>query len=97
MEAKDTVMSNEVIREAIALGENVDAYCGAITGGDKGIAEAQAEISFKAGIKKVVEWVKANANLERGDRDVGLCFEDYLHFDYKAWQSQLKEWGIDKS
>ena len=55
----------------------------------------QDHISFKAGIKEVVEWIKANANLERGDRDVGLCFEDFLYFDYETWQAKLKEWGIE--
>jgi len=47
------------------------------------------------GRKEVAEWIKANANLERGDCDVGLCFEDYLHFDYHDWRVKLKGWGIE--
>ena len=57
----------------------------------------QDEISFPAGIKEVVEWIKANADLEHGDRDAGLLFEDYLHFDYDKWQAKLKEWGISET
>jgi hypothetical protein len=66
--------------------------------------EALMSIAFKdgekagkqEGIKEVVEWIKSNACLERGDCDVGLCFEDYLHFDYHDWQAKLREWGIEK-
>jgi len=43
MEAKDTVMSIIQIKEKPP---------------DKSYLEAQAEISFKAGIKEVVDWVK---------------------------------------
>ena len=39
----------------------------------------QAEISFKAGIKEVVEWVSININTD-SRRD--------------EWQAKLKEWGI---
>ena len=40
----------------------------------------QAEISFKAGIKEVVDWVVINLNTD-SRRD--------------EWQTQLKEWGYD--
>lgn len=56
--------------------------------------EPEIQEAHKAGMKEVVEWIKANADLERGDRDVGLCFEDYLWFDYHNWQAKLKEWGL---
>ncbi len=79
MKVEDTVMKGEQARLAYLSGRTV---------------EQQAEISFKAGIKEVVEWIQANSNLERGDWDVGLCFEDYLYFGYKDWQSKLKEWEI---
>jgi len=68
---------------------------GAIEGYQTGFLDG-AKVGRKAGIREVVEWVKDNADLEHGDRDVGLCFEDYLHFEYAKWQAQLKEWGIEK-
>lgn len=49
---------------------------------------------YQTGVKEVVEWIMSNADLERGDRDAGLCFEDYLHFEYQKWQTFLKEKGI---
>ncbi len=71
-----------------------DDYCVNLTCLDNKVSATAWEEGLKAGIKEVVEWVKANASLEHGDRDVGLCFEDYLHFDYMNWQDKLKEWGI---
>ena len=82
MEAKDTVIPCKVVL-GTQLEEAFNKYM-----------LLQAEISFKAGIREVVEWIEANAGLERGDRDAGLCFEDYLHFEYDKWQFKLKEWGI---
>jgi len=43
-------------------------------------AEQQAEISFKAGRKQVVDWIN------EADIIDDFCLEE--------WQSQLKEWGI---
>lgn len=66
--------------------------------------EGAADEEFKAGEqqgiekgrREVVEWIKANASLERGDYAVGLCFADYLHFDYKDWQTFFKELGVEE-
>lgn len=90
MEAKETVLTMKQLSELNSAMPSTAKY-GEVF---EFIAEKQAEISFKAGRQEVVEWVKANADLERGDRDVGLCFEDYLFFDYKDWQGKLKDWGI---
>ncbi len=60
------------------------------------LVNSVAKKEREAGRKEVVEWIKTNADLERGDRDVGLCFEDYLYFDYKEWQAQLKKWFGEK-
>lgn len=91
MEAKETVMSVNQIGDIMQP-------CVSPTAQGVVVAQAQAEITGKImkqeGIRVVVEWIKANADLERGDHDVGLCFEDYLHFDYDKWQAKLKEWGI---
>lgn len=57
-------------------------------------AELQAEISFKAGIREVVEWILAHSQLERCGPDVMAYFIDYLAIDYPDWQAKLKEWGI---
>jgi len=49
------------------------------------IAQAQAEISFKAGIKEMAEWIKER---DCGDKScVVIAIDD--------WQAKLKEWGIE--
>lgn len=42
--------------------------------------ELQAKISFKAGIREVVEWVKNNM---------------WKQGSIERWQAQLKVWGIE--
>jgi len=79
MEAKDTVMSEEQIKMAwySQLGH---------VAGDKAIAQAQAEISFKAGIKEVVEW-----GLETCPHDLfGEGTQCYKRACDKCWQ---EKWG----
>ncbi len=49
------------------------------------LTEAQAEISFKAGMKEVVEWVKASG-------DASLYTQQGEYTD--EWQAKLKEWGL---
>ena len=53
-------------------------------------AKAQDEISFKAGMKKVVEWVKSH-----GDWDCGHFIFGF-DIDQDIWDAQLKEWGIEE-
>ena len=43
-------------------------------------AESRVEISFKAGIKEVVEWIDKN------------FYE--VHWNTEKWHAKLKEWGI---
>lgn len=62
---------------------------------DQKQVETQAEISFKAGIKEVVEFIRAHSQLERCDPDVMAYFIDYLAIDYPDWQNQLSEWGLN--
>ena len=54
---------------------------------DRKITEG-AEISFRAGIKEVVDWIEQNT------------IEDEFHFRSfdvtREWQSKLKEWGIGR-
>jgi nucleoid DNA-binding protein len=47
-------------------------------------AYEQAEISFRAGIKEVVEWVNNNINTD----------EEVAFKGIGSWQAKLKEWGI---
>ena len=44
-----------------------------------------AEISFKAGMKKVVDWIERNCDLENCDPTTVTA----------EWQAKLKEWGLD--
>ncbi len=52
---------------------------------------AQAEHSFKKGIREVVEWIRVaipEDNWGKAHRVV------YLTLDEEVWQAKLKEWGI---
>ena len=76
MEAKDTLLDNEQLDQI---------YCLADLGIDRlahiSIAKAQAEVSFKAGEKQVVEWVNSHIDMSASD--------------ILDWQTKLKEWGIE--
>ena len=54
---------------------------------------AQVEISFKAGIREVVEWINENV-FEIDDGQV-IGFLQSTQYFKKDWQVKLKEWGID--
>ena len=54
---------------------------------DYEILEKQAEVSFKAGIQEVAEWVGNNAITPP------TPFAN-LEIQRLPWQSKLKEWGI---
>ncbi len=75
MEAKDTVMSNL----ADAITKHTDLPMG------QAIAIEQAEISFKAGMREVVEWVEQNTS-RMNTNMYGISL------DGAAWQAKLKEW-----
>ena len=100
MEAKDTVMNPIKLSETIQyfpdwdLGRGnqfIEELCAYI-------AKAQAEISFKAGRKEVVEFID---NLiigiedckfeERLDGDKGCIV---LDMNENQWRAKLKEWGL---
>jgi len=53
-----------------------------------GLLKAQAEISFKAGIREVVE---AMFNESYGDPRV----TGYYKINYDEWQAKLKEWEMN--
>lgn len=90
MEAKDTVMGQQ---DMIRLGGSWGMK-------QVRVAQAQAEISFKAGqesgcyaegwangIREVVEFVLLYAYDTNGD----------IHIIGESWQAKLKEWGIEKT
>jgi len=86
MEAKDTkrLLFDEVhkyIKDASNITEEVyDAL------------EAQAGISFKAGIKEVVEWIESEGRV--GNQYWHSLLFPTLLVDTKKWQAKLEEWGI---
>lgn len=92
MKACGTIMTKDQIEEVkyLEIKDNPE-YRGFLSSErreveDKAIARRQAEISFKAGIKEVVEWLKSYK------RDEISC--DTWLIPNDAWQFKLKEWGI---
>ena len=92
MEAKDTVMEADKIQELVyrkvgfsrtktsmVFDPESDIEVG------ERVAEAQAEISFKAGIKEVAVAVNTY-----------IATHGVRQSMFKWWQAKLKEWGIDK-
>ncbi len=99
MEANDTVMSKEL---QVVYGCILPQHIAGLNG--------QAEISFKAGMKKVVDWVNSDlvtiaveipASLPEGKSLIEVG-RDIMHLQtngYKSaekWQVKLKEWEIEK-
>ena len=74
MEAKDTVIAPDQVLKIAQ--EN----------GLQGSAEAQAEISFKAGIREVVEWIETH--------EKSTCMDCTCAFNFRAdeWQAKLEDW-----
>lgn len=89
MEAKDTIISRD----------ELPVFCGSNT--TKFMLETQAEISFKAGINEVVEWIpsliqKIKDNMWNDDWGIkGVLYEDMLDkLVKKSVKIKLKDWGI---
>jgi hypothetical protein len=81
MESKDTVMTKDGI--IILSYMNPEMIEGIL----QNILEKQAEVSFKAGIKEVVEWIK--------HQNPSYPFSFSLEIKEHQWYSKLKEWGIE--
>ncbi|MBU2249449.1 MAG: hypothetical protein KKD77_22065, partial [Gammaproteobacteria bacterium] len=67
----------------------------------KAIAKEQAEISFKAGIREVVEWVERHHEETNHWYDISGASRKNMEtalvlYHKKAWESKLKEWGIEE-
>lgn len=84
MEAKDTVIEGKIIGIHPTEQAVID-----------GLLSRQAKISFKLGIKEVVEWIRN----EGIDNDEFNTSEQYplVHFrlNKSQWQTKLKEWKIE--
>ena len=112
MKAKDSVMDRFDIAKRIdhILVDNPNA--GGLYLSYK-IAEQQAEISFKAGIKEVVEWLKENDILCQHNRTharqlVKYCGDDGIsHTEPKLvydelclrckWQAYINKWEVNSN
>ncbi len=109
MEAKDTVMDAETkywvyhhkFKEITCRQENLmyladyKTFCVEYEIAEA-LIETQAEISFKAGTKEVVEWIRNGTVMQvpRGTRVYRADKEKVLvQFDYTEWQAQLKDGG----
>ncbi len=107
MEAKDTVMSDKEIYSESKCedGGGRSFYNEPFT---TNLLRKQAEISFKAGIKTMVDWIRSNSYFSklttRWDDNGGhehRIASDYnsaeeIAFPKKMWQAKLKEWDIEK-
>jgi hypothetical protein len=81
MEAKDTVMDINTWLGRNGIDRAYKKDMKSTYEKLKGDFEAQAEISFKAGIKEVVEFLRENCFVEN-TKQTG------------AWQTRLKEWDL---
>jgi hypothetical protein len=72
MEAKDTVIKNEDLEFMVSV--------------EDALSE-QAEVSFKAGMQEVVDFIKKRP----GKKEQPIGDAVYLGL---AWEAKLKEWGI---
>ena len=82
MEAKDTVMNFKQMN---------------LLRSTPAVAEAQAEITFKAGMQEVVEWIKGH--ILRCETERGIAYiQDIILFRFtkEEWQAFLKERGLGK-
>ena len=83
MEAKETLLTRKQISQALKV---------TAMGYTQTICEAQAEISFKAGMKKVVEYL----NIDFSHMGLIEGVPAWIPIDWQGWQAFLKEWGIEE-
>jgi hypothetical protein len=58
------------------------------SGGDRSLAE----ISFKAGIKEVVDWINQNSTKEVNEYQGHILLQRFI---VTEWHTKLKEWGVE--
>ena len=86
MESKDTMMNDITKRQFRIIGAEIRQDCSYWDVDN--MLLTQAEISFKAGIREMVEWV----NLYKFIASPW----NYYEFSDKEWQNKLKEWKLFK-
>ncbi len=104
MEAKDTVMNKRDITAAILADEakhgatHSPKYFSENITELKSTAKAQAEVSFKAGIREVVEWIRQQPTMGTGVYIVGVDAEQIYGWKVLIGklQAKLKEWGLEQ-
>ncbi len=79
MKAEDTVLSRKI--------HEIDTLC------EERVK--QASISFKAGVKEVVEWINEHSNAKATYTDDLHMTRRWLEMPIGLWQAKLKEWGIE--
>ena len=83
MESKDTVMGNKSRDKFFKeIGWVNDSICEKFL---DDLCEKQAEVSFKAGMKEVVEWVNKHSKIYQG----------YPYYIEEELDAKVKEWGIE--
>lgn len=92
MKAKDTVTETKDHSESICC-----PHCGEEFGIESEISyarETQSEISFKAGMKEVVDWIELHSLLEfPSDSEIRLMSTvGVVLMSKDGWEAQLKEW-----
>ncbi len=88
MKAEDTVINFMRIEEIDAKNATSN-----FTDALVDVAREQAGISFKAGIKEVVEWLGCHY-VVKPDKDSLTQFVPYYMISVSDIQSKLKEWGL---
>ena len=100
MEAKDTVIRGEILHETYPINDekgHLKVVC--VVKCPACVLDRQAEISFKAGTKEVVDWVEEGHPVEHIQIDWNCLqapdrFADMRRVYEEDWQEQKKEWGL---
>ena len=82
MEAKETAMRDDQIMSYWVFSRDQLRHLFLSAG--RTIAQAQAKISFEAGRREAVEWLRSN----------GFLFPGHLRSDLEKLQAKLKEWEV---
>ena len=77
---RDTVMSDKEIEDIMEKAGRDKASN--IQMGAEWVAKTQAELSFKMGMREVIEWINTH-------------IADAFPYAKEEWQAQLRKWGIE--
>ncbi|MCJ7828666.1 MAG: hypothetical protein MUP81_02865 [Dehalococcoidia bacterium] len=94
MKAEDTVMDSYAIEDFFVKPVNYeDPTIEEELSLAKDVAQAQAEISFKGGIKEVVEWIRSKVYKETHLKNFPTIKAYYISDE--MLEAKLKEWGTE--